>query len=333
MPSGRAFSWLPIIPTSIAPVAENVLVQPVPGTCGLPSILITTLPAGGFIGEGLLPVPEKICRKIVLWRRGTRCQNPGLGTMRKQHKKVLPLPWRESAPLTNLMLWVQCFAGVVGVFSTQYPQMMPDLMAYLTTIEYSRDFEGVSRAQYHRAYRWQMAQTKDLRWPRLNPTLFSLCFTGKARRSVMYSHCLSDQHVSDSCTDWGRFPNATAVSSGAPGPAMEVVKANKDLIFNKKDAYSYNPCKFAHIQGEHPQSVQLVGVLRGSRRLEEQEKSFLVEVELNYLRTEKLCIIVYVRTSIMGNIRCIDGTAFTIKDAVVCISIVMTAIQLMQKKT
>ena len=68
VPSGRVFSWLPIIPTSIAPVAENVLVQPVPGMCGLPSILITMLPAGGFMGEGLMPVPEKICRKIVLWR-------------------------------------------------------------------------------------------------------------------------------------------------------------------------------------------------------------------------------------------------------------------------
>ena len=68
--------------------------------------------------------------------------------------------------------------------------MVPELMAYQAMIvKCSRDFEGLAWAQYDRAYRRQAAQTKDLRWSRLNPTLFSLCFTGKARRNIACAHC------------------------------------------------------------------------------------------------------------------------------------------------
>ena len=113
---------------------------------------------------------------------------------------MLSLPWRKSVPLTNIMLWVQCFAGMVRVFSTQCPQAVPELMAYLATIvKCSRNFEGVAWAQNDRVYRRQ--KMKDFRWSRISPTLFSLCFAGKARRNVACSHCLSDNHVSDNCPD------------------------------------------------------------------------------------------------------------------------------------
>ena len=62
---------------------------------------------------------------------------------------------------------------------------VPQLMAYqVTIIKCSRDFEGSAWAQYDWAYRRQAAQTKDLRWSRLNLTLFSLCFAGKARQNI-----------------------------------------------------------------------------------------------------------------------------------------------------
>ena len=232
VPSGRAFTWLPTIPTSIAPVAENVLVQPVPGRCGPSSIPVATLPAGGFMGEGLMPVPEKIRRKIVNLEFFVEIRDlmpeSWLRDDEEVAKNVLSLP---------RMLWVQCFAGMVGVFSTQCPQVVRELMAYMATIvKCSRDFEEIAWALYNRAYRRQMAQTKDLRWSWLNPTLFSLCFAGKARRNIVCLHCLSDNHVSDSCpdikpfeagiamADWGRLPNATTVPPGAPGQAMEVIK-------------------------------------------------------------------------------------------------------------
>ena len=42
---------------------------------------------------------------------------------------------------------------------------------------------------------------KDLLWSRLNPTLYSLCFAGKAKRHVACNFCLSDNHTPDQCPD------------------------------------------------------------------------------------------------------------------------------------
>ena len=77
-----------------------------------------------------------------------------------------------------------------------------ELMLYQATIiKYVRDFHGPAWAQYDRAYRSQVAQTKDLRWSRLNPTLYSLCFAGKAKHLVVSAHCLSDSHATDQCPE------------------------------------------------------------------------------------------------------------------------------------
>ncbi len=75
-------------------------------------------------------------------------------------------------------------------------------MAYLATIvKYSRDYHGVAWAQYDRGFRKQMATLKDLRWSRLNTTLFSLCFAGKAKGNTMCAWCLVDSHDKESCPD------------------------------------------------------------------------------------------------------------------------------------
>ena len=47
-------------------------------------------------------------------------------------------------PITDILQWLQCFAGMVGVLLQKYPQMVPELMAYQATIiKCSRDFEGL----------------------------------------------------------------------------------------------------------------------------------------------------------------------------------------------
>ena len=59
----------------------------------------------------------------------------------------------------------------------------------------------------------------------MNPTLFSLCFTGKARRNIACAHCLSDNHTSDTCPDnpsrsffWSQHPGATFPHVGGASP-------------------------------------------------------------------------------------------------------------------
>ena len=55
----------------------------------------------------------------------------------------------------------------------------------------------------------------------MNPTLFSLCFAGKARRNIACAHCLSDNHISETCPDnpsrsffWWQHPGATFPHAG-----------------------------------------------------------------------------------------------------------------------
>ena len=96
-------------------------------------------------------------------------------------KNKLSLLLRRTTPITDILQWLQCFAGMVSVLPQKYPKMVPELDGISATIvKCSRDFEGLVWPQYDRAYRRQVAQTKDLCWSRLNPILLSSCFASKA---------------------------------------------------------------------------------------------------------------------------------------------------------
>ena len=46
---------------------------------------------------------------------------------------------------------------------------------------------------------WQ--NLRDLRWSRVNPTLFNLCFEGKARQGMACQWCLLSNHPLTECAD------------------------------------------------------------------------------------------------------------------------------------
>ena len=71
-----------------------------------------------------------------------------------------------------------------------------------------------SRVQHgHNRLCHNVAQTKDLRWSRLNPTLYSLRFAGKAKRHVTYASCLSDNHSTEQCPENLEYNGARLSSS------------------------------------------------------------------------------------------------------------------------
>ena len=264
--------WSTMSTPSVAPVSSG-------GFPGVPSIPV--VPAGSYMGEGLLPIPERLTKKILLQLEFVEMRElmpeTWLRDEEESTRNTLSLPRRRTAPVTDILQWLQCFAGMVGVLSQKYPHMVPELMAYQATIvKCSRDFEGLAWAQYDRAYRRQAAQTKDLRWSRLNPTLFSLCFAGKARRNIACAHCLSDNHTSDACPDnpsrsffWWQHPGATFPHAGGASPvgvAPPVGGAHPGRLrichlFNARDGpkCTYSPCKFAHVcsacKANHPRSA------------------------------------------------------------------------------
>ena len=158
-PPLSAISWLPSAPS------PEVLAEGGEASMGTS---IPTLPAGGYMREGLLPIPEKVVKKIPelsfvemrelmleMWLQREEEEASGL-------RNVLVLP-KRSTSITDIVTWVQCLAGYVSMLSTKYPKAVPKLMAYMATIgKCSKDFNGVAWVQYDRAFRKQMAQLRQL---------------------------------------------------------------------------------------------------------------------------------------------------------------------------
>ena len=242
-----------------------------------------------FLGEGFVPLTAKLVQRVVnlefvemyellpeSWLVAEGNDSEGGG-----HEKLLALfPKRRRAPVTDVLVWVQCFSAMVGALSTTYPDKVPEFMAYQALIvKCSRDYEGLGWVMYDRAFRRQVAVTKDLNWSKLNPTLHSLCLAGKARRNKFCSICLSDNHATEQCPEsWQgcssaisvghfrpsspyHFPQVGPVTAFAQPPGLPLAPLPSQVcrLFNKPEGprCTFSPCKFAHVcicKGPHSRS-------------------------------------------------------------------------------
>ena len=80
--------------------------------------------AGMVVGEGLLQFLEKLTRKI-LNLEFVEMRDLMLETWLKEEdgRNVLALPKCRSPPVTDILQWLQCFSGMVGVLSKKYAMM------------------------------------------------------------------------------------------------------------------------------------------------------------------------------------------------------------------
>ncbi len=109
-------------------------------------------------------------------------------------------PPRRTRQVTDIFTWVQCYATYVGVLAAKHPEAIPELMAYLICIaRVSQDFAGVAWVRYDAAFRRQAAITGNRQWSRINPSLYSLCFAGRAQTSNRCDLCLSSSHATKEC--------------------------------------------------------------------------------------------------------------------------------------
>ena len=76
----------------------------------------------------------------------------------------------------------------------------PVLMAYMVSIlRASQEYDGSAWTLYNVAYRRQAATTAHKKWSKVNPSLYTVCFTGKARKAARCDLCLSAAHKSEEC--------------------------------------------------------------------------------------------------------------------------------------
>ncbi len=196
-----------------------------------------SMPAGMFLGEGLVPLPSRLVTKIQalefvemrdLMPESWLADATGL-QVSEQGKCCAALTKPRHLPVTDILIWAQCYAAMVGVLSAKFPNAVPSLMAYQAIIiKASRDFDGLRWVQYDRAFRRQAAVMKDLNWARINSTLYSICFAGSAKHTSVCALCLSESHSTENCVEarvlaWltqpagtgsasPRFPRAVAAS-------------------------------------------------------------------------------------------------------------------------
>ena len=86
-------------------------------------------------------------------------------------KSVAALFKTKKKPVTDILIWVQCFASYVAVLAQSFPAHTPQFMAYLATIvRCHHRFEGLSWVFYDTAYRHQAAKQKPASIASLPPS-------------------------------------------------------------------------------------------------------------------------------------------------------------------
>ena len=154
----------------------------------------TVLPAAGdsarlgekgvYVGEALPPVPQKLAEKIWAWDFVDMAELlPEFWDPKLEEKEGgQASSVRRRRPVTELKMWLQGFAIYVAVMSGKHPGAVPQLMSNMVSIiRAAEDYAGLAWVRYDAAYRRQAAASGNRAWSQINPSLFSLCFTGKAQ--------------------------------------------------------------------------------------------------------------------------------------------------------
>ena len=136
--------------------------------------------------------------------------------------------------ITDIALWTECYAALVAILSTRYPQYTPEFMGYQRVIvRAARNFEGAAWVTYDMCYRRKAARCKDLHWSRIDSALYHDAFTGRTRSVPRCTFCLSPHHSSQQClfAPVGLAQEAPPPSFGVslPSPAPRVGTASGQL--------------------------------------------------------------------------------------------------------
>ena len=271
--SGTAVPNPSTVASSLAAPLASPSLLPLPAVAAASSVLQGAL----TLGESLTPLPAKLVQKILelryiemsellpeawlLQQDSSASQNPLIAQFR-----------RQKGPVSDILQWVQCYATLASVLASAYPQKISELLAYLSTIvKCSREFEGPAWVLYDRAFRRQAEATRDLSWSKINPSLFNLCFTGRARRRLLCHTCLGEGHTADTCAEatwqWPvgvvppptrpplaltplqpagqrRNPRQFSLDQSHRSSQVEICR-----LFNHKQGSrcSFKPCRYVHI--------------------------------------------------------------------------------------
>ena len=142
-----------ITPVAIQPSTSITLTSPLPTPVNSnePTIM-PTMPVGMFMGDSMLPLPDSIVakiRKLEFVDMSELRPESWLLDEEAEEKSVPALFKTKKKPVTDILIWVQCFASHVAVLAQSFPAHTPNLwLTYLATIvRCHHRFEGLSWVQ------------------------------------------------------------------------------------------------------------------------------------------------------------------------------------------
>ena len=169
---------------------------------------------------------------------------------------------QRRGPVTDILVWVECYSSLVSVLASRYPEKTPQFMAYQRTIvRAQRSFTGEGWFTYDTCYRRKAALTKSLDWANVDFTLYNETFAGRAKSITRCYYCLSEHHASAACMyapdaqlRGGHYSPPPRQLSGHRGP-QQICQ-----LYNARagNHCRFAPCKYAHLclecRGSHPRS-------------------------------------------------------------------------------
>lgn len=252
---------------TVPPLTLSAAIGPVAGVVGTTA---AEKQASVYMGDGLPPVPGRLAERIKRWEFVEMHELlPELLASQKAEDggEKRPNTVKGRRRVKDIAVWLQCFAVWVSVVSRSFPEVVPELMAYMASIiRASQEYEGAAWEAYDAAFRRQAAATGQREWSKINPTLYTICFTGKACRSQRCDICLSATHKTVECygavdedPDMSRRVRAVesamvAFSSSTHETSRERKRNDICRLFNERRCL-YRNCKYRHLckwcEGQH----------------------------------------------------------------------------------
>lgn len=195
----------------------------------IPVDAVSSMPAGIFMGDSMIPLPKKLVNKTIKLEfvdmHEMLPENwPDL-LAGDQSKFYAAFGKKKPPPVTDILTWTECFASLVAVLSAAYPSKVPEFMAYMSMIiKCHKRFDGMGWLSYDRAFRRKAATLKNLNWAQTDSTLFSLAFTGRAKQMHSCDLCFSTNHPTSRCPDAFQLP-----TWGMP-PPLSVANFNQQPL-------------------------------------------------------------------------------------------------------
>jgi len=161
-------------------------------------------------------------------------------------------------PHTYIFTWLQCFPSYVSVRGSEKPDLIPELMAYMTTILcVSQDFIGLAMIHL-------VALSGNTRCSEINPTLYARYFTGATRSASRCDLCMATSHKTTECALLGHPPTDSQSRPHTMEPAVRQFPPSRPAWHPSGEIchlWNWNSCTFhwchyTHIstfcRGSHP---------------------------------------------------------------------------------